>query len=441
MRKDVRTLFHRLWHYLPFGLFVAAVLCLCFTYGVAVGKWGVFPARILNAGWDSLSRLVGKPTNPHWVHPARYEGEGVVVCKEQQVYPGVTLVTGNWSDGYDPELGLRLLDLHGNVLHEWRCDAGKLWAPYDQAYVTAEETYIHGALLLPDGEVIFNLEYFGLVKLNSRSKVVWKLRYRTHHAIFQDEDGAVWVCGAKLHLDSTPSFPGLKPMFLEDTILKISPDGVVEREISVLDVMYKSGYQGLFRSYSIDILHVNDVEVLSEQKAHAFALFDAGDIMVSAREINTVFVIDGEKERIKWSITYPLGAQHDPDFTEDGYITVYNNHMIQSLLEPERNGSRIIRIDPSTREVTTAYGWTEDQHFFSPWCGKHQHLPNGNMLITETEPGRVFEINPNGKVVWSWIAPRWNKDFTREIQQATRYGEEYASFVNESTKNEQGTIQ
>jgi hypothetical protein len=208
----------------------------------------------------------------------------------------------------------------------------------------------------------------------------------------------------------------------------VSPEGVIEREISVLETIFKSGYDGLIRSYSGDVLHLNDVEVLSESKADSFDMFEAGDIMLSLRSIHTVLVIDGETERIKWSITYPLIGQHDPDFTEDGYITIFDNHMHLEIRTQERNGSRILHVEPSTKKVTTLYGGKEGQYFFSPWCGKHQLLPNGNLLITESTAGRVFEINGEDKIVWSWIAIQGDKGFVPEIQEGTRYGSEYADF-------------
>jgi hypothetical protein len=254
--------------------------------------------------------------------------------------------------------------------------------------------------------------------------------------MFQDEDGSIWVCGVKLHSEHIPQFIGIKPPFWEETILKVSPEGVIEREISLLEVIYESEYHGLLRSYTGDILHLNDVEILSRQKAYAFDLFEAGDIMISMRAINTIFVIDGETERIKWSLTYPFIAQHDPDFTDDGYITVFDNHSDWQYNQFQEKGSRIVRIETSTGKATTLYGWKEDQYFYSSWYGKHQHLPNGNLLVTEPHAGRVFEINRNGEVVWNWIVSRWNKKLVPDVQEGTRYGVEYASFVNRLGKEE-----
>lgn len=436
MVASVVSLFRKFCRYLPFGCFVMAVLCLCFVYGIAVGKWHVFPHNFLKAGWDSLKRLKDKGRTPEFLSPAVYEKEGVDVCLSEQVCPGVTLVTGYWKEGENWDVGIHLIDSQGNILHKWCCNPRDIWStsPHqdvNEPYIVSEKkTYVHGTLLLPNGEVIFNLEYFGLVKLNSKSEVIWKLPYRTHHSIFQDDDGSIWVCGIRLHGERVPELPGMKPPFREDTILNVSLEGVVKHEISILEKIYESDYHGLLRSYTHGVLHLNDVEVLSHQKANAFDLFEVGDIMVSMRTINTVFVIDGETERIKWSLTYPFGAQHDPDFTDDGYITVFDNHMNQRFRPSERRGSRIVRIEPSTRKAMTLYGWKENQYFFTHSCGKHQHLPNENILITESVPGRVFEINRNGEVVWSWVAPRWNKNLVPTIQEGTRYGAEYANFTN-----------
>lgn len=435
-----RTPLSKFLHYLPFGCFVTAVLCLCFAYGLAVGKWHVFPHNFLNAGWDSLEAFRNRSELPHFIHSARYPGEGVVVCEREQVHPGVTLVTGVWKNGNDWDVGIHLVDLNGKVLHKWQCNPRSIWpnSPHNDrragSFDDKTKTFVHGALLLPGGDVIFNLEYFGLVRLDSQSKIIWKVPYRTHHSIFQDEDGKLWICNAKWREKSVEKFLGLRPPFVDDMILKVSLNGEIEREISILDIIYESEYYSLLFTTGQttgDILHLNDIEVLSEKNAVTFDLFQAGDIMVSLRDINTVFVIDGKTERIKWSMISPFIAQHDPDFTGDGYITIFDNHL------DNFGGSRILRIEPSTRRVEVQYGHKEGQYFFTLRCGKHQHLPNGNMLVTEAQAGRIFEINVDGKVVWSWLAPRWDESHVPEILEGTRYDAEYANFTNGLRKNEE----
>uniref|UniRef100_UPI002617264E arylsulfotransferase family protein n=1 Tax=Amaricoccus sp. TaxID=1872485 RepID=UPI002617264E len=92
-----------------------------------------------------------------------------------------------------------------------------------------------------------------------------------------------------------------------------------------------------------------------------------------------------------------------PDFQPDGTITVYDNHTGSGV-------SRILRIDPGTRAVETLFAGSEETPFYSWQRGKHQMLPNGNVLVTDAEQGRVFEAAPDGDLVWErdmgWDADR-----------------------------------
>src|SRR5690606_36098536 len=108
-----------------------------------------------------------------------------------------------------------------------------------------------------------------------------------------------------------------------------SPDGRVLKETSILDVIARSGCEGvLFASGAHgpeiampldgDFTHINDVEVLGAERATQFPLFAADDIAVSLRNLNLVLVLDGADKAIKWWMVGPFMRQHDPDFTEDG---------------------------------------------------------------------------------------------------------------------------
>ena len=140
-----------------------------------------------------------------------------------------------------------------------------------------------------------------------------------------------------------------------------------------------------------DILHPNDVEELSVAMAPAFPQFNAGDLLISMRNINLVAVIDRTTHAILWAQYGPWRDQHDPDFQPDGTITVLSNNM-------DRNRSTIIAIDPKTNEWRDIFLGT-DLTFNSYIMGRHQHLANGNRLITSSMEGRVLEVTAAGKVV------------------------------------------
>ena len=71
---------------------------------------------------------------------------------------------------------------------------------------------------------------------------------------------------------------------------------------------------------------------------------------------------------------------------------------------PARGWSRILRLDPVQRRVVWTYQTDPKEDFYSRSRGGAQLLENGNVLITETDSGRVFEITPAGEVVWEYLS-------------------------------------
>jgi len=178
----------------------------------------------------------------------------------------------------------------------------------------------------------------------------------------------------------------------------------------------------------LDITHLNDVEILSEEIADQFPLFNAGDIMVSLRNMSTVLVIDGESEVIKWRMQYPLVRQHDPDFEPGGRIVIFDNRDDMTQEGMRLGPTRILSVDPLTGNWESLFPADTDQAFYSQTGGKHQLLDNGSRLITEPHGGRVFEIDPSGDVVWDWVVETRGDGLTPEVLEGTRYPAEMAKF-------------
>jgi hypothetical protein len=54
-------------------------------------------------------------------------------------------------------------------------------------------------------------------------------------------------------------------------------------------------------------------------------------------------------------------------------------------------------------EIKWEYRGEEKNSFFSLASGSNQRLANGNTLITESDRGRAFEVEPEGEIVWEYI--------------------------------------
>jgi hypothetical protein len=416
---------------LPLIYFILSLLLLSFVAGLFIGQKNRVQLDALFPGLETTLQDRKNARRPSHVVKARYHREGATLYYPAQVLPGLTLITAPFREGEDWNLELRLIDLQGDPVHRWNANPERIWSesPHQDVATGSKdekhETYVHGSLLFPNGDVVFNLEYLGCVRMDWFGNVLWKLPYRTHHSLFQDHEGRIWSCGQKWHEQSNPDWPGLDPPFVEDTILELSPDGRVLSERSVLDILYQSGYQRLMFLGRLqntgDVLHLNDVEILGPDKAEAFDRFQAGDILISCKHIHTVMVLDGRTNRVKWSLTHPFFGQHDPDFTADGQILVFNNDYDRSDDDSTADGSQILRVDPDSHSVSVVYGDRSDEVFFTELGGKHQILSNGNTLITEAGTGRVFEINRDREVVWEWVMPRWDETGVAEVLEGTRY--------------------
>jgi hypothetical protein len=189
--------------------------------------------------------------------------------------------------------------------------------------------------------------------------------------------------------------------------MEFSPAGKVLREISIYDLLQRNNLHGLLYMSSIDnlstqstgdTLHVNDIEVFP--KSMKSDIFKPGDIMVSMRNVNAILVFDPKTLVVKAITVGHFVRQHDPDFVDGSTITVFDNNNIQA--DPVHGSSRIVQYSFKTGQQRILFEGDAAHPFYSNFLGKHQHLGNGNILVTEATRGRAFEINPEGQLVWEY---------------------------------------
>ena len=80
---------------------------------------------------------------------------------------------------------------------------------------------------------------------------------------------------------------------------------------------------------SEDPFHANKIDILSQSLADAFPGFEAGDMLLSLRELNLVIVVRPSKESIVWWRQGLTSRQHDVTFALDetgrGVVELFNN--------------------------------------------------------------------------------------------------------------------
>lgn len=424
-------------------LFIFSCIAGIFTYGMAVGVYEIFPFHIIKnikSNTEQVITMLGiRPTD--FVQPSRYRGEGVTINKQNQASPGLTFITGFFEGGNE----MRLVRLDGTVVQRWPVKFFDFFPdpkhidPISEIPKSEWNVAIHGSSIQPDGSVVFTFTNKGAAKIDRCGNVQWILSEMAHHSVDRSTDGNYWIPSAYI-INDKPKYPQLKTPYKEDVVLKISEEGKILKKISVLDILFKNNLQGFVYKHSItrDLVHLNDVEELNSHMAKAFPQFAAGDLMLSMRFPHLVMVVNPETLKLKWYQAGPWLGQHDPDFMDNGIISLFSNNLDGTAAGSKLGGSTIMEINPQTRETIILYGGAIDQPMYTMDRGKHQRVGNttGNVLITESRSGRIIEVNPEGEVVWEFIN-RYDEQSSSLVTGAERIPEDYFTVNNWTCNNTQ----
>lgn len=399
-------------------VFALGVVLAVFAYGVAVGKFRLWPHDVIEAAteagrdWrENWRHYLG--IRSKWVQDSTLPG-GVSIHDPARAWAGDTFV----SAFRDNIFGGALVAMDGTVRHEWKLPIDEIWrrAGYESSPMPDVDVAIHGAHMMPNGDLILAVAGRALVRLDACSRVVWSIPVLAHHSVDVLPNGEILVPGATTYTAPNPKWPRLRPgaagYFDDQTIVRVSPDGKILDEFSITDSIYESDWTALlfagrgssFTMAESDPYHLNDIEMLRPEMAAAFPLFEAGDLLVDLRNLQTMVVLDGETRKIKWTMTGPFFGQHDPDFAPNGHIIVFDNRITGN--QPQLGYTKVLEIDPATRKVVWSYSGSDAEPFYTPIGGKVQMLPNGNILVGEPQGGRVFELakeGDGGKIVWQWV--------------------------------------
>jgi len=287
--------------------------------------------------------------------------------------------------------GAILLDPDGKVQNVWRVSQDDL--PWE--HKPDHQIFPHGFEVMRDGSILVAYEKgLSLTRYDYCGRKQWQVAGGFDHSIDLHDDGSFWVWGKA----------NVKNLGRRDLIRMSAKDGSVIRTIAIQDIADANpdidilglrqidGIEG--SAWADDPLHPNDIDPLPAALAGYYPGFDAGDLLVSMRSVNLVFVVDPESLEVKWWRHGLARRQHDPDWNDRGTFTIFDNNM-------HRGQSKIIEVDPRSGARRTMVDGAE-YDFYTRHRGKHQELPDGTMLITSSQQGRVFEVAPDGRVTFDF---------------------------------------
>jgi hypothetical protein len=362
------------------------------------GMWATYkdwqPWKILDEtrtavrSWRATG-VWGLPEDSYVRRRPEQSGEAFTVHDPAKAAPGYWVI--NHYDGHQRRYVLDLYEASGKLVSSRPIDYSKIKPG------GSPEEFAHIATMLPDGSVLVVWDDApGMARLDACGDPIWaKTDQIYHHSIEKGVNGywtwqsAIWNGGEDQRMIRFDPETGdiLESVDLIDDVIMKSPEN---RLAMVVPEEFKFDRTTKFGDRA-DIFHPNDLEELLPEMAAAFPQFEAGDLLISNRDIDQIAVIGRKTGEIKWSVYGPWYHQHDADFQPDGTITVFSNNT-------ERFRSAIVEIDPKTGIAHDMFAGT-GLRFDSFIMGKHQHLPNGNWMIDSTMQGWVMEVTPDGEIV------------------------------------------
>ncbi len=431
------------------GSLTLVVLGGAFAYGAIAHRDDLPPIPQLRTMYETVTTVndneVTNHPRRHHLQPARGQGRGVTV-NEAPDDGALVLMAGF----FDDENQIRIVERDGTVVRKWSLDYLEHF-PDQEARVCQFDSPLgvdtHGVHATPRGDVVFNYEYCGTVKLDQCGTVVWSLNERTHHSLVPAEAGGYWAVGRDLWLASEDPdrFPTVfasetEQVIEEDTIVRLSEDGDVLDELSIPLLMQENGLEAVLtangtgvrttEAHGAELVHANKVTELPSEIAEAYPLFDAGDLAISMRTRNLVMIVDPDTREVKWHQTGPWLRQHDPEFRPDGRISIFNNNVYGTAYVDARTDlstpftTNIMAVDPVDRDTEVIFGEAPGQEMLSVVRGQHQLLEDDGMLITEFDAGRVLEVDADGQIVWEYVN-HYDDDFVGEVTDALIYPADY----------------
>ncbi len=272
-------------------------------------------------------------------------------------------------------------------------------------------------------------------------KVVWEKHFPIHHELLLTPQGTVMTFTKEVH-----RYNGRDVEF--DVILEYDKDGNELQRYSLWDHLQE--FQKYHKKLELDMpanipmpqnhrmvksvfgghydyYHLNSLSIVPPTPLQGrHPAFTPGNWLISLRHGSMVFILDKDSHKILWraiddQVKDRLEGPHAPSMIPNGNILLLDNGRY-------RKWSRLLELNPMTLKVVWEY---RSEHFYSLSQGFVQKLSNQNMLVTEAEEGRVFELTPDNRIVWEFYNPdkqneknstdkkKWGQ--RQEIYRMTRY--------------------
>jgi hypothetical protein len=312
-----------------------------------------------------------------------------------------------------------LIDVLGNVVHTWNMP----YPPGQSGYLTERGTLFYNGQI-PNDSHVGRAPYMGgaALEMDWKGRILWEVNHphHNHDGIRLRNGNVLLICQKPLPTDFVSQVRGGRAGTEYDQG-KMDAPYLVEMTIKGEIVWEWRSWEHLDPERDAITAVQDDRDVWTV--ANSVSEMPDGNLILSFRDISTVIMINRQTGAIYWKLgAPPLAGQHAPHILPNGNVLLFDNG--PHRLDHSFPFSRVLEINPATKEIVWKYQEVRVSDFFSPRISNAQRLPNGNTFINEGWFGRFFEVTPDGSVVWEYVNPYFGprqRLVVNSVQRAYRY--------------------
>ncbi len=304
----------------------------------------------------------------------------------------------------------QLIDPLGRVVHSWRDPGAHHWS-YVELLANGDVLVVGSLLAQPE-----NGPRKFLLRMSWDGTVAFRTILNAHHDAEITPDGRLACLTYRFR-----KIPAISPAaeVKDNLIAVLTPNGEVVETHSLYELLGTNPDEFSFQRVGfgrgrpkdfVDLLHANSLEFMRHAHLESrHPIYASTNVLVSFRHQDTIAIFDWKAKRLVWAWGQgEISGQHDATVLENGNILLFDNGL-------NRSWSRVLELNPVTREIVWEYQAPTPKDFFSLRRGSSQRLSNGNTLVGNSDSGEAFEVTPSGETVWRFLNPNTNDAGDRAV--------------------------
>lgn len=329
---------------------------------------------------------------------------GVRIHNPQKAYSGYTLFSHNPIGIYGKDIiasPIYLINMDGDVVHKWIVDV-----PSFHARLLKNGHLMYHTTSATRGATGSMNSVYGLYEINPLSYVTWFHNGRINHDFHLLDSNTILY---SKNDERSPLFQIVNRKHV--TLWEWKAEEHVEKIAQII------GLQEPINT-STDWAHNNTCQMLTDNPiAKLDPRFKKNNILFCFANLDIIGVVEYPSGEIVWTWGHGIISKpHAPEMLANGNILLFDNGVKNEF-------SRALELNPLSKEIVWEYRGTPPKSFYSKTISNAQRLPNGNTLICEGNASRLFEVTPDGEIVWDYISTLNRTTGGAGIYRAYRYSE------------------